>query len=108
MKGLSHIDLELIDRKLELIATKDNISEVRQELSAVRQDLNNELREVREDLKADIVNIREDIQHLDAKIEAIKSVIGEQVGNTKYELLRWIFPLMLGQVCFLVILMKLL
>ncbi len=104
LKGLSHIDLELLDTKLELIATKDDISEVSQELYAVRQDFKNELREVREELKTDILNIREDIQRLEAKIEAIKPVMGEQVENNKYEPLRWIFPLMLGQVGFLIFL----
>ncbi len=109
-------------RESELRLQRD-IEQIRADLKAdieqVRAELKADIEQIRAELKADIEQIRAELHQtelrLQKEIEQIRSDLKldierlrTELASTKVDLLKWIVPLMLGQVALIVALVKLL
>jgi vacuolar-type H+-ATPase subunit I/STV1 len=98
-------------RETELTLQKE-IEQVRAELTEkieqVRAELKTDIERLRAELKTDIDQVRADLRATELRLQKeIEQVRGEIV-RTKLDLLKWIVPLMLGQVIAIAALVKLL
>jgi len=118
--GFSDVQAEAVTdmmretREMDLsnLATKHDVASVKQDLAAVKQELKQdidavkqEIAAVRQDLKQEIAGVRQELKQDIAAAELRFKAYAESI---KSELLKWLFPLMFGQVAATVALIKLL
>ena len=91
--------------RLPDLATQAHVREselrLQQEIEQVRADLTRDIENLRADLKIDIEKLRADLTR---DIEQLRT----EVERVKFELLKWLLPVMVGQVIVIVALVKLL
>lgn len=94
------------------LATRGDIREtelrLKKEIEQVRADLEAKIAQVSADLEAKIARVSADLRATELRLlKEIEQVRGE-VARTKLDLLKWIIPLMMGQVVAIAALVKLL
>jgi F0F1-type ATP synthase membrane subunit b/b' len=105
------------------LATQGHVREselrLQRDIEQIRADLKADIEQIRAELKADIEQIRAELHQtelrLQKEIEQVRSDLKldierlrTELASTKVDLLKWIVPLMLGQVALIVALVKLL
>jgi multidrug resistance efflux pump len=97
-KEIEQVRAELRESELRL---KKEIEQVRAELRELELRLRKEIEQVRADLSKEIEKVRSD---LSKEIEQIRA----EIARAKVDMLKWIVPLMIGQVVVIAALVKLL
>jgi multidrug resistance efflux pump len=97
-KEIEQVRAELRESELRL---KKEIEQVRAELRESELRLKKEIEQVRADLSKEIEKVRSD---LSKEIEQIRA----EIARAKVDMLKWIVPLMIGQVVVIAALVKLL
>ena len=115
--------LEERDLHLPDLATQSHVREselrLQKEIEQVRADLKADIEQIRAELKANVEQIRAELHQselrLQKEIEQVRSDLKldierlrTELARTKVDLLKWIVPLMLGQVALIAALVKLL
>jgi len=102
--------------RLPDLATQAHVREselrLQQEIEQVRADLTRDIENLRADLKSDIEKLRadltRDIEQLRTDLTRDIEQLRTEVERVKFELLKWLLPVMVGQVIVIVALVKLL
>ncbi|CRI64488.1 conserved hypothetical protein [Thiocapsa sp. KS1] len=108
------------ESELRLLREIERIrAELKADIEQIRAELKADIEQIRAELKADIEQIRAELHQselrLQKEIELVRSDLKldierlrTEVARTKVDLLKWIVPLMLGQVALIAALVKLL
>ena len=89
------------------LVTKDQLESTKHELKADIAELRTEVAEVKAELKADIAEVRAEIAEVKAELKSdiaelrteLKADISDlrtEISNIKYDILKWIIPIMLS------------
>jgi len=85
-----------------------NIEQVRAELRESELRLQKEIEQVRAELKADIEQVRAELRESELRLQKEIEQVRADIGLVKVDLLKWLVPLMFGQVVAIAALVKLL
>jgi hypothetical protein len=103
---------EMMDSKLEFkinsLATKNDLVEIKQEIADLRNATKQDLAEVRTELKQDIAVLRSDFARLDAGINLNITNSALSLERTQKEQLKWIIGIMITMTGLIIALMKIL
>jgi multidrug resistance efflux pump len=98
--------------RLPDMATQGHVREselrLQKEIEQVRAELKADIEQLRAELKADIAQIRAELRETELRLQKEIEQVRGDVARMKIDLLKWLVPLMFGQVLAIAALVKLL
>lgn len=90
---------------MDHVATKEDIRAVRLEISDIKVGIQHEMSTMKAEIQHEIYTIKGEIRQ---EIINIESCIELKIANVKFDMLKWLFPMMMGQAALIAALVKLL
>jgi chromosome segregation ATPase len=83
-------------------------ADLRSEIEQMRADLRSEIEQMRADLRSEIEQVRAGLRETELRLKKDIEQVRAEIARSKVDMLKWIVPLMIGQVVVIAALVKLL
>ncbi|MVN21106.1 hypothetical protein [Mucilaginibacter arboris] len=82
------------DLKKDVLATKQDIAELKIEIANVRNELKLEIADLRTELKTDLANLRTELK---TDIANLRTELKTDIANSRSDVIKWMFIFLFGQ-----------